>query len=69
MSNPAPTVPSKPVFASKTNIVQAVVALAAFYPPARDLVAAHPTEVLVGLSIVNILLRLATKGRVHLFSE
>ena len=57
--------PSKPIFTSKTAAVQAVVAAAA----ARDFVAQHPAEVLLGLAVVNLAVRLITKGRVTLFGK
>jgi hypothetical protein len=61
--------PSKPIFTSKTAAVQAVVAVAAFVPAARDFVAQHPAEVLLGLAVVNLAVRLITKGRVTLFGK
>lgn len=61
--------PSKTLFSSKTAAVQAVVAVAAFVPVARDFVAAHPQEVLLGLALVNLAVRLITKGKVTIFGE
>ena len=61
--------PTKPLFTSKTAAVQAVVAIAAFVPGIRDFVAQHPTEVLVGIAVVNLAVRLITKGKVTLRSE
>lgn len=61
--------PSKPIFTSKTAAVQAVVAIAAFVPAARDFVAQHPTEVLLGIAILNLVVRFVTKGRVTLFGQ
>jgi hypothetical protein len=57
----------KTIFTSKTAAAQAIVAVAAFVPVARDFVAAHPQEVLLGIAAVNLILRFVTKGRVVLF--
>lgn len=61
--------PSKTLFGSKTAAVQAVVAIAAFVPSVLDFVKAHPQEVLLGLSVVNLAVRLITKGKVTIFGE
>lgn len=61
--------PSKTLFSSKTAAVQAVVAIAAFVPVARDFVAAHPQEVLLGLALINLAVRLISKGKVTIFGE
>lgn len=59
--------PTKTIFTSKTAAVQAIVAIAAFVPAARDFVAAHPAEVLLGLAVLNVAVRLITKGKVTIF--
>jgi hypothetical protein len=61
--------PTRPLFVTKTAAVQAVVAIAAFIPVVREFVAQHPTEVILGLSLLNLGVRLITKGKVTLFSE
>lgn len=58
---------TKSIFASKTALAQVITFAAGFYPPARVLVAAHPTETLAILAVVNTALRFITKGRVALF--
>lgn len=58
---------TKSIFTSKTMAAQALTLAAAFYPPARALVAANPGETLVVLSILGAGLRWITKGRVALF--
>lgn len=65
---PEPT-PPKPLLQSKTVIVNAIIAFAAFIPSVQAVVQAHPTEVLIGLSLLNGALRLITKGRIVLFAE
>lgn len=52
----------------KTLIVNAIVALAAFYPPVGEWVQAHPELVLQAIAIINIGLRFATKGKVRLIN-
>lgn len=51
----------------KTLIVNAIIALAALYPPVGEWVKAHPEIVLQGIALVNIGLRFATKGKVRIF--
>jgi len=58
----------KSIFTSKTIAAQAITAAAALFPAVRDLVATHPGETLVILSLVNTTLRWVTKGRVSLFA-
>lgn len=59
--------PTKPVFASKTVIVNAIIAIAALYPPVGGWVSAHPEATLNGIVALNIALRFITKGKVTLF--
>ena len=60
--------PTKSLFASKTIAAQAITIAAAFYPPVATLVAAHPTETLVILGLVNVILRKLTQGRITIFA-
>lgn len=59
----------KPLVKSKTVIVNALIALSAFFPPVQQFVQAHPTETLIGIGVLNGLLRYITKGRVVLFAD
>lgn len=59
----------KPLVASKTVIVNAIVALAAFYPPIGEWVSANPSLSLQILAGINFALRLVTKGKVVLFNS
>lgn len=59
----------KPLVQSKTIIVNAIIALSAFIPPVQEFVQAHPTETLIGIGVLNGLLRYITKGRIVLFNE
>lgn len=65
----AETTAPKPLVQSKTVIVNALIALSAFIPSVQSFVQAHPTEVLLGIGILNGILRYVTKGKVVLFSE
>ena len=52
---------------SKTIIVNFVLAAGAlFYPPVSAWIAAHPTEVATGFSIINIILRAVTKDAISI---
>jgi hypothetical protein len=57
----------KSIFTSRTIAAQVITLAAAFYPPARAIVAANPGETLVILALTNSALRWITKGRVVLF--
>jgi hypothetical protein len=59
----------KPIFKSKTIIVNVVIALSALLPPVQQFVQAHPTETLLGLTAINTGLRYITKGRLVLFAD
>ena len=59
----------KPVFKSKTLIVNAIVAVASLYPPVGEWVSANPDTALQGLALINLILRLVTKGKVVLFNK
>jgi hypothetical protein len=58
---------SKPIFASKTAILNALAAVAMFYPPVSGFVSSNPELVVGGLTLVNIILRFVTKEKVRLF--
>jgi hypothetical protein len=53
----------------KTLIVNAIIALAALYPPASEWVSHHAVLTLQIISYANIILRFLTKGRVTLFGS
>ena len=57
----------KPFFTSKTVLINGVIALAAFYPPVGSWISAHPEATLQGLAVVNVLVRLVTKGKITLY--
>lgn len=60
---------TKPLLTSKTIVVNAVVALAAMYPPAQEFVANHAPLVLSAIGILNVVLRLVTKSKIVLFAD
>jgi len=55
-----PTQPAKPVYASKTVIVNAVMALAALHPATSAFVSANPEVATVVAAAVNVALRFVT---------
>jgi len=57
----------KSAFASKTVLVNAVIALAALYPPVGVWLKTHPDLALQALAIINLGLRFVTKGKITLF--
>lgn len=57
---------SKKPWLSKTLIMNAVVALAAFYPPAAEFVKANAEMCLMSLGMVGMALRMFTKGAISL---
>ena len=59
----------KTLFKSKTLIVNAVIALASFYPPVGEWVTSNPETSLQILAGLNLILRLITKGRITLFGK
>lgn len=59
----------KSIFASKTVLVNAIIALSALYPPAAAWVQAHAALTLELLTYANILLRLVTHKGVSLFGD
>jgi hypothetical protein len=58
-----------PLVGKKTLIVNAVIALAALYPPLAEIVSKHPVMTLQAITYANIVLRFLTKGRVSLFGS
>lgn len=68
MDTPAPTAPApKPVFKSKTILLNLLFALAACFPAVQAYVAENPFVVTLAITLSNSLLRLVTKeiGRAH----
>lgn len=57
----------KSLFASKTVLLNGLVAVAALFPAVKAWCASHPDLVLYGLAGANFVLRLATKQAVELF--
>jgi hypothetical protein len=57
----------KPLLQSKTIIVNAIIALAACYPPAAAWVSAHPVLTLQFITYANVALRLVTHSRIALY--
>jgi len=59
---------TKPSYLSKTLWLNLIVAgLSLFAPGAAQFISEHPTEVMVGFTVVNLLLRLVTKGKIELY--
>ena len=65
--DPAPAPAPKPIYQSKTAVVNAIIALAPLYPPAELWIEHNATTTLVVIGLVNILLRVITKGKIVLF--
>lgn len=58
---------TKPAWQSKTLWVNAIVAVAALvFPPAQAYIAAHPDMVLTVFAVLNMVLRVVTKGKVEI---
>lgn len=60
---------TKPILKSKTLWVNGIIFAASFIPQVAEWVKAHPTEILSLLGAANIILRLATKGKVSLWGD
>lgn len=60
---------SKTVFASKTLLVNLIIAGAACFPAAREFVTTNPGTVLALIAGLNTLLRLVTNKRLSLFGD
>lgn len=58
---------SKPIFASKTALLNTLAALAMFYPPASAFIAANPELSIGVIAGLNIAVRFVTKEKVRLF--
>jgi hypothetical protein len=68
-NDPAGPAPTKSLVTSKTLIVNAIIALAALYPPVGHWVSQHATLVLEAIGYANIALRLVTHSRLSLWSS
>jgi hypothetical protein len=55
---------SKKPWQSKTLIMNAIIALAAFYPPAAEFVKTNTEAALMTLGLIGMILRMVTKGKV-----
>jgi hypothetical protein len=64
---PEPPPQSKPLVESKTLIVNAIIALAAIYPPVGKWVSEHAVLTMQLIVYANMALRLITKDRLTLF--
>ena len=58
--------PAVPFYLSKTLIVNAIIAIAAFIPATRDWISANPETTLIAISAIGAALRIITKGRIVL---
>jgi hypothetical protein len=65
--------PPKSIFKSRTAIAAAITFLAGMFgtllPGANEFIAANASAILLGLGLVNLGLRLVTRGRVVLFTD
>ena len=55
-----------PFYLSKTLIVNAVIAVAAFVPSIRDWVASNPETTLLAITAIGAALRIITSGKIVL---
>ena len=70
MDMPAPaTTTAKPVFKSKTILMNLLFAIAACFPAVQEMVSADPMLVVLVISLANGLLRMVTREKVTLISE
>lgn len=60
---------SRAVYASKTQVVNAIIALAPLYPPAFQWIQSHAVLTLQLVVYGNMLLRFISHGRVSLFGS
>ena len=58
----------KPIFKSKTAVVNSIVLVAGFVPSVREFISANPEAVVTILAAINIALRLVTKGKIQIFN-
>lgn len=56
----------KPWFSWTLWINFVVAGGALFYPPVAEFVSGHPQEVMIAFTVVNVILRLITKGKISL---
>lgn len=68
-TTPSPASEAKPLYQSKTAVVNAIIAIVPLYPPAAAWVSANPGTTLVIIGLVNVVLRIITKGRIALFGQ
>ena len=59
----------KPIYQSKTAVVNVIIGLSMIIPAVRDWVSQNPALVLTAIGAINIALRVITKGRVTLFGD
>jgi len=64
-----PNAPAKPVFQSKTVIVNLLIAIGSAIPSVGSFISEHPQAVLISVTAINLALRWVTKNRVTLFGE
>lgn len=58
---------NKPAWQSKTlwfNLIAAASAM--FFPGVQNFISTHPMEIGVGMGVLNMLLRLVTKGKIEI---
>ena len=60
---------TKWIFKSKTHFFALLGAVVAWFPGVEKLIVEHPQEVLLGVYVINTILRRATNGGVHLFPK
>ena len=65
--------PPKSIFKSKIALAGALTAIAGavgnFYPELQTVLATHATTILLAVGLINVALRLVTKGRVVLVAD
>jgi hypothetical protein len=64
-----PAAPAKPIFKSRTLVINAAIIVASFIPAIADWVSDNPTDTLALLGAGNVVLRLITKSRVCLWAD
>lgn len=57
---------TKPVWQSKTVLMNLIFAIAAFFPPMSGWLNAHPDYVIFAFSLLNMGLRLISKGKIEI---
>lgn len=69
MTTDPQTEPPKPIWQSKTAVVNSIIAISSLVPSIANWEAHHAWEMLVGIGILNVFLRYITKGRVIVFPD